>query len=317
MQATRSLMALVIASAPSWAQAIENVSHLVSGGAKELLPAVLFTVPVDCSSSMCSWQAVSRIGMSNSYDATPGPYTVGSWPAAWNTFLPGLAEVSESLDIPPPSSGSYEEPASGLWQRARVAFTPVVTLPAERLMRVQSFRTGSGMATVNYTVRITPGATAQRMFLDLAIPQRQGGGTSPYYTLYNQYFYDTVDRLQSRAVVDVYVDGLPVWSTSTHTLKPKDWGNGTFGRVTLQWGEDPATERVVLFLGSLTGATRTVSVVVRSDLRVQDDECRSDSLSGQTVVRCHANAEGMSLPTRTVSNGLFLLYRPDMRIYTR
>lgn len=317
MQATRPLMALLIATAPSWAQAIVNVSHLVSGGAKESLPAVLMTTPVDCSSSMCSWQAVSRIGMDDAYDSNPDPYTVGSWPPVWLTSLPGVANVDEPLDIPPPSSGSYEEPFLGLWQRARVTFTGVLTPGAEHLTRVQTFRTGSGMATVNYTVRITPGATAQRMFLDLGIPQRVASSSSPYHTINNQPFYDAVDRLQSRSVVDVYVDGLPVWSTSTHTLKPRDWGNGTLGRVTLKWGEDPTTDRVVLFLGSLSGATRTVSVVIRSDLRVQDNECRSDSPFGQTVVRCHANAEGMSLPTRTVSNGLFQLRRPDMRIYTR
>lgn len=329
MQATRNLLAplmgplmgpltsLVIAAVPTGAQAIVNVSHLVNGGAKESLPAVLMTTPVDCSSSMCSWQTVSRIGMTTAYDATPGPYTVGAWPPVWGTALAGPADVAEALAIPAPSSGSYEEPNGGLWQRARVAFTGVLTPGAERLTRVQTFRTGSGMATVTYTVRITPGATAQRLFLDLAVPQRQGGGSSPYYTLNNQPFYDTVDRLQSRGIVDVYVDGLPVWSTSTHTLKPRDWGHLTFGRVNLQWGEDPTTERVVLFLGSLSGAARTVSVVIRSDLRVQDDECRSDSQYGNTVVRCHANNEGYTLPARNVSNGFFILTKPDVRVYTR
>lgn len=325
MQATRNLLAplmgpvtsLLIAAAPSGAQAVVNVSHLVNGGAKESLPMVLVTVPVDCSSSVCSWQTVARAGMTDSYDATPGPYAVGSWPPVWSTALPAPADVPDSLPIPAPSSGSYEQPSNGVWQRARVAFTGVATFPAERLSQVQTFRTGSGMSTVNYTVRISAGATSQRYFLDLGIPQRVGGGSSPYYTINNQYFYDTVDRLQSRAVVDVYVDGLPVWSTSTHTLKPKNWSHLTFGRITLNWGEDPATDRVVLFLGSLAKTTRTVSVVIRSDLRVWDDECRSDSVYGNTVVRCHANFEGYGLPAKAVSNGYFNLMRPDVRVYTR
>lgn len=319
MPRIRPLLLALAATLPVCSQAFVNVSHLVNGGAKESLPMVLVTPEVDCAGA-CQYQAMSRVGMSDGYTQTPTPYRVPAWPAVWAASLAGLSDVEDSLPIAAPPGGTqYQTTSFGTWQRARVQFDSPPILGGTHEMAVQAFRSGSGVATVTYTIRITPGATPRRTFIDLGVPQRgpATSAASPFYTMNDNNFYDTVDRLQARSAVDVYVDGLPVWSTSSQRLKPRDWSNGTFGRVTLAWGEDPTTERVVLFLGTLGGSPRTVSVVVRSDLRVNDDECRNGQQYASDITRCHDNREGMALPTRKVSNGLFMLNRPDLRVYTR
>lgn len=316
--AIAAALAVATGAVPAAAQVI-NVSALVTGTAERM--STLPSPSVACGSA-CKYVTTSVIGMSNSYDMTPGPYTAGAWPPLWaaGSTPASVAAVSESLALPALSPGqSYDAPTGGVWQRARVVYEGVWTPGAQRHTAVQTLRTGSGVAWVSYAIRVTSGVDPAPTYLEFAVPQRNSGILqTPYYILNDNYFYDGVDRMQARAAVDVYVDGLPVWSSSEHTLKPKLWSGGTFGRLQLKWGTSLAEDRVTLFLGTLTKGTRTISMLIRSDLRVADDECRSGGqYNPNDLVRCHMAIEGMSLPSVSVNNGYVNVARPDIRVYTR
>ncbi|MFT3818498.1 MAG: hypothetical protein QM750_12820 [Rubrivivax sp.] len=324
--AAPSLAALLAAVlAPSAGAASFNVSQLVNGVAEPWPLYLPGTPTADCGAN-CLYVNSAAAGMSNSYDLTPGPYVVGGWPPAYAGGVPGLASVAEELAVPLPNNGQTMDGGGiGVHQRANVEFAWQPLLGGQRQMAVQSWKTGSGAGTVSYALRIqTPAAGAKRTYLEFRVPAlRRGwqlaytmGGPSGY-----EYIYTQATRLQTRSAVDVYVDGLPVWSSASNALQPKRFNPPGLNPLILDWDQPLVDDTVTLYLGTLpAGSVRSVAMVLRTDLRTEAPTCKNSHENGTTYQRCHSQREAISLPADSVSSGgplPFISYRPAVRVYTR
>jgi hypothetical protein len=315
-----ALMGALAPAEPAGA-ASYNVSALVTGTAE---PTPMFvTTPIVPCTSACQYTQASSTGLTNSYTMLPGPYVTGTWPPVFQASQPGVAAVSEELPIAAPPAGSVLDGGyTGVRRRSAVDFAWQPVLSGSREIGVQTWQTGSGASVVSHAIKVTvPGHTTQRTWLEFGVPASESSWSHAYYLQSNQYFYSYPKRLQTRSAVDVYVDGLPVWSSSSNLLRPQRWGKSTLNDIRLDWGQSLDEGTATLFLGTLKGGnTYTVSVVIRTDLRVDAPECRGTSEYGTWHERCHSQLEALSLPAKLVSSGGVypsLSYKPDIRIYTR
>lgn len=315
------LLGTALMAAPALA-ATYNVSALVTGTAEQM-PLFITTPSVPCTTA-CQYTQASSTGLSNSYTMNPGPYLTGTWPPVYQASQPGVASVHEELPIAAPPAGSvlasgFED---GVRRRAAVDFAWQPLMAGKRRIAAQTWQTGSGASVVSHAIRLTvPAHTTQRTWLEFAVPASESAWSHAYDVISNQSFFSYPKRLQARSSVDVYVDGLPVWSSSSNLLRPQRWGKATLYDIRLNWGQSLDEGTATLFLGTLQGGSAyTVSVVIRTDLRVDAPECDNASEFGTNHVRCHSHREALSLPAKLVSSGgVFptLTYKPDFRVYTR
>lgn len=311
---------LALPPAGQAATATHNVSQLVLG-THEPLPAG--TARTWACGGACRYASVSGVQMSNAYGAWPGALAQAAWPVFFSNIAPIYDTTQESLAIAAPPVGTqYLTLHSGLWQRARVGFSYLYSAPdSERQLDVQTFRTGNGASAVSYAVRIeTPVDRARPTYLRFQVPvalrdaQQAGyiGGPSG-----QQPFTTPPKRLQARSLVDVYVDGLPVWSAQSVQLRPRRWPASLAGTLQLDGDQPLDGGTATLFLGTLpAGSQRTAVIVMRSDLRVDAPTCHTvPNVLGDGQRRCDARLEGLSLPSKSAAP--FYIHTPDIAVYTR
>ncbi len=318
-----SALALLLATAAS-AQTL-NVSALVTGSAQNP-PLIAFgSVPQACGAS-CQYAVMSSTGASSSYDITPGPYTASAWPLVYGANLPGIGSVSETLAVTAPPAGTVQDGGSiGVLRRAAVQFNTLPLLNGIQRMSVQTWKDGSGASTVSVTIRITP-TVAKAHYLAFTVPKIERGWQEAYYVggpSGYQTFSKLPTQLQTRSAVDVYADGLPIWSASSSKLRPRRWSPPYNAYLDVQWGPllTESDNEVKFYLGTLSaGVTRTVALVFRTDQRVNADTCYTDTEYSTTYQRCDSRREALSLPAALVSSGggpyVYLSYKPDVRVYT-
>ncbi len=316
-----AVLALLLAHAPALAaDVVVNVAELVTGTAEHL--PIHPGTKVACGSN-CRYAAVSASAMDDGYAATPGPLALGAWPVAFGTSLPGYVPVEESLGITqPPAGTTLVGLNNGVLQRSAVDYDAKPVLGGTREASVQSWKSGSGASVVSYAIRITtPIDAPKRTYLSFKAPAHERswvhasslGGPSGNETVYTR-----PERLQTRSAVDVYVDGLPVWSSEANMLVPQRYQPSNWGALFLQWGQPLPSGDVTLFLGTLpVKSVRTAVVVMRTELRVDAPGCRTRTEYGATLKSCSAQRESLTLPSSTLSSGAFLAFRPSIEVYSR
>ncbi|NRF71838.1 hypothetical protein HLB44_33115 [Aquincola sp. S2] len=319
------LGALVVGAlplAPALAASFHNVSMIVTGN-PEHTPIILNNTPVHPCGTACRYVNSASTGMSNSYTLAPSPYTVGAWPPVYGTSVPGLASVFEELAVAPPSGSATVQDGGniGVRQRSKVEYDWQPLLGGVRELSVQTWKTGSGASTVSYAIQLTTAKDLpRRTYLEFTAPvltrswQYAGyvGGPSG-----NQPMTTEPNRVQTRAAVDLYIDGLPVWSSESNLLIPRRFNPPYDQQIFVKWGQPLGDGKVTLFLGTLpAGSTRTIAMVIRTDQRVDATTCHNDSEYGTTYQRCHSQLEALSLPSVNTGSGYFE-FKPDFKITTR
>lgn len=298
-----------------------NVSASVTGQAELMPPALLAEVP--CGSA-CSYTTTSTAAMDDGYTLTPGELRTNAWPTAFTASLPSFGAVTDDLETWAGYSNATTDGGSiGVKQRAAVDFDSVNHISAApRRVNVQSWRSGSGTSATSLAVRLAvPASGSMRTFVQFAVPTLVRSGQNAKYVGgpdETETIQTAAARLQGRAAVDLYVDGLPVWSSESHVLLPQRLRTANKEPFELKWDKALGSDKVTLYLGSLpAGSQHTVSLVMRSDLRVDAQTCHSDAEFGVSYLRCHSRIEGLTLPS-VVANGYFVkLHAPDFRVYSR
>lgn len=306
------------------AASFHNVSMLVTGTA-EPTPLIWVGAPTYACGTACLYVNSASTGMTNAYTMTPGPFTVGTWPPLYGTGVPGLASVFETLAVAPPNDPNTTQDGGsiGVHQRSKVEYDWQPVLGGVRQMSVQTWKTGSGASAVSYAIQLTTpnNHLPRRTYLEFSVPELTRGWQYAGYVggpSGNQPITTSPKRVQTRAAVDVYIDGLPVWSSESNLLIPQRFDPPYDQQIKVQWGPALAADKVTLFLGTLpAGSTRTVAMVIRTDLRVDAPTCHNDTEWGQTSQRCHSQLEALSLPSVTENNGYYFQFKPDFKITTR
>ena len=318
-----ALPALLAAVLPARADVI-NVSAFVLGTRGQVAPIVTATTTTYPCATACQYASVSDVGADAGYLAAPGPYTASTWPPTYLPGLPYYGTADETLPIPAPPSGALTDGGSiGATRRANVQYDISPLLGGTRSMSVQSWKGGSGVATVSLAIRLTPTADKKYHYLEFVVPRLVRQWQEAYYVggpSGNQPIYDLPQQMQSRSAVDVYIDGMPVWAGESTSLKPQGWTPPYPSYLGLDWGPALDESRVTLFLGMLpAGVTRTIALVFRTDLRVAAPTCHTSNTFGTAYQRCDSRRESLTLPSLLGGNGSplqFLSYRPDVRVYT-
>lgn len=311
-----TLAAMLLLAAGAQAQVI-NVTELVTGTYEQtplLLGSTFPAVPCD---TLCKHLSVTSAGYSPSYTATPDPYLVGAWPLAFGnsaSYIPVSEPGSVAL---PPAGITFDGGAAGVANQAQVRFTGAPLLYAPRDLSTQTWMTGSGAVVASYAIRMTTpkGHASTRTYLSFGVPASLRsfqvpwalGGPSGFENV-----YERPRNIQARSAVDVYVNGLAVWSSEDALVAPR---NGFTKR--LQWGEPLGTGRATLYLGTLPpGSKRTVALVIRSEHRADAPNCTTqDNFNGDKRL-CYSHLEGLTLPS-VKEPGAFTFHQPDIEIYTR
>ena len=297
-----------------------NVSELVMGFAQ--VNSTTVAAPKIACGSACKYRSLSSAGMRDGYAITPDYFLTDNWalPFASGGNVHTPADVAWVLSVPPASGGEGQVGgAIGVHERARVVWDSSAGAAGPNLATVQTWKSGSGASVVSYAIRLTtPAGSAKPTFLAFTLPERLSAHANTSYVQYNQPFYLNPTRVQSRAAVDVYVDGLPVWSSEVNALVPKRYAPPNHAQLTLSWDQPLDGDRVTLFLGNLPpGSTRTVALVMRSDLRVEAPTCRTSSDNyGVLHQSCHSQREGFTLPGVN-SGGQYYFISPDVQLYTQ
>lgn len=327
VRSLRAAVALVatLGAATAAQAAFVNVSALVTG-THQMTPIFLPDSPTYPCGSACQYVVISSVGADDDYTQTPGPYTANAWPPAYVAGLATVGAVSKSLAVPAPPAGQVQDGGSiGVARNATVQYDSQPLLNTTRRMGVQTWKGGSGASTVSIAIRLTtPSTGAQRTYLEFTVPKLARGWQDAYYVggpSGNQPISKQPRQLQTRSAVDVYVDGLPLWSAASNLLKPRRWSPPYSDYLNLKWGPDLDEDVVTLYLGNLpAGSQRTVSLAFRTDMRGHAATCYSDTEYGTTYQRCDSRREALTLPSMLVSSGgplSFLSYRPAVRVYTR
>lgn len=280
-----------------------NVAALVTGVSEDK-PASSLRTP--CG-SQCVWATASAVATTDSYTVSPGPLVPLAWPT-WVGTRPAVQDaLTEPLEVVLPATGgsaTWTGLASGKLHRAEVHNDLYAWMgSARQQLSTESFRVGSGSATVSYAVRIqnTSGAP-QAQWLEFSVPQalpafevaRNDYGGS------NGFTPETAHPRQqaTRSAVDVVVDGLTVWSSATHRLQPRRVP-GQHGPLLLRTGAGLGPQpKVLLFLGRVPAmATIHVTLLLRTDARLDAPTCLHESEFGGSYMRCHAHREVLSIPS--------------------
>jgi hypothetical protein len=310
---------------PARAASYFDVSQLVLG-ATQLTPVLPGSVPVPCGSA-CQYVITSSAGLDSSYTPEPGPYMANAWPPVFGTSLPGIGTVDETGTLPPPANGTdtLDGGSLGVNRRSAVDFSSQPVLSGSRKMSVQTWKSGSGASVVGIAIRInTPSSGSKPTYLEFDVPVLARGFRDAYFVggpSGDQPIYTDPKRAQTRSAVDVYVNGLPVWSSQSNHLRPRR-DNDSQDVQLLQWGPKLEDDKVTLYLGRLpAGSTRTVTMLIRTDLRVDAPTCKHDTEYSVGYERCHVQMESLTLPAQLISSSSgqfqFVSYKPSINVYTR
>jgi hypothetical protein len=312
--------ALAAACAGPALAAYFNVSEMVLG-THQADPTIASAPKIPCGSA-CKYASLIGTGMSNSYAITPATMITDNWSLPYvtggNVRAPGTQFVNLEV-APPPDGVTFTSGAMGVAQRSKVIWDSTNSAIGPNVATVQTWKTGSGASVVSYGIRLTTptGSGTPPTFLRFKVPERLRALQTTYYLQSYQYFYSSPDRAQSRAAMDVYVDGIPVWSSELNSLVPKRYHMTYSTQLELDWDQPLDGSEVTLFLGRLpAGSTRTLALVMRADLRVDGPaSCRTYANNG-SFQSCHSQREGMTLPGFD-SGGQFYYVTPDVQVYTK
>lgn len=311
--AAAALLALAATTAPA---AVINVAKLATGSAQQTPPSSSRT---PCGTS-CVWATASGAAVSDVFQVEVGALKLATWPPVWLANPTAAQTVQDDEAVPPPSSGPvWAGLADGPRHRAQVAYSAFQLSPgSERQQFTENFRIGNGASVLSYAVRISnTSGQPQAQWLEFTVPTAAPvfetatnplGGPSGYQA---ETAYPKVQA--TRTTVDVMVDGLPVWSSTSNRLVLKRVP-GSKGPLQLKTGQALGTGKTTLFLGTVPAKTIThVTVVMRTDARLNAPDCKTDSSGSPTVKRCHAHREQLNIPSQSQWQGSAML-RPAIDV---
>jgi hypothetical protein len=203
--------------------------------------------------------------------------------------------LRQTVNAPYDQGGAHFEYAAAAARQARVSMSvvPPKTIDAATFVKGAA----SAGSAVTYRVRIAhTSASALDYFLDLAVPV-QKLTVQPAYNLCcsgdsngGTYNYLRPEEAQARTEADVYVDGLPVWSSASTYLYPGGATGSPFDKAQADWDKGASPTDTRLYLGRLSqGQVMTVTLEARSDVKAKSPcgiESPGSSFSKTYTIHC-------------------------------
>jgi hypothetical protein len=309
-------VALVAATAllPLGALAAQvNVSDTVSGDVPQHFGA-FGGEKVACGSN-CEYAVVSSSRLVGSASPSAGAVTATSWPPTWGSAAvlpPPVETVIEAPQDFVDEDGQkhvFEGGSIGVARRAAVDFSSSLLAQAgSRRVSSQTYARGSGSAVLSYSVKLTTGPGSAHWFVEFTPPTLSRAVQTAFFIggpSGEQPIHSRPDSSAARSAVDVYIDGLPIWSSESSHHVPETFDEDfATDFLRLGWDKPLGGGRTTLWLGLLPpDRTYVITLLVRVDERVDAEsdalDCPTDTEFFNVLVhRCHSQREALSLPVR-------------------
>lgn len=284
-----------------------NVSKIVTGTEQNInWLAAAFTANVFPSANITS-ESMGRTMVQKDQvkqDAVgPGP-----WGPNWTTFPTNPNLVANVVASPLNKFGVIYNYSSSSHRSATVNMT---LNPA--YVGSMTFGTGNSEATVSYAYKIEHFGAAQDYFLNVQHPTFQRNVESAYTLTPGSnggtYTYFKPTNANSRAAVEIYADGLPIWSSETAYHYPNGSAVYAWDNAGTSWGKASPAGYSTLYLGKLTaGKTVIITMVVRTATAVKMDSCAYDSDGYSNTIRCHKVTDAVKLTDLSNSSNMLQLF---------
>jgi hypothetical protein len=270
---TCAIAAALAATAASGEQL--NVSKIATGTHRAIDWSAVNALPEANDGATLSYFTLATTSIDT--EATPY-FAIAPWSAAYQS-APTHPKLERSEPADPYMIGNatftYSPPIS------RVATADMKASPKSVASRTGAKGRAKASATVSYAARIEhTGSAPLDYFVELKVPSYQRDAT-PAYDLSSSsdsgggtYTYHVPDSAKSRGAVDVYVDGLPVWSNESVYHFPDDPNNDPFAEQEWSWGNPAGPATSTLYLGRLSsGKSLTVTLIARTNVNAKADYC--------------------------------------------
>jgi hypothetical protein len=242
-------------------------------------------------------------------------YQPGSWSSVWANNA-GDPSIKRQTNSPSPTVDQYGTTVSYYLPYYELGQAGMTNTGKQQTF-AGVFRTGAATASSSYAMQVQHfGALTHNYYLSIKAPELSQKH-SPAYRLEpgsngGTYVYYEPTAAKSRSAVDVYVDGLPVWSTERIYAYP-DGADDPFAAYEHEWGAAQSNSGdVVLYLGRLSaGQSVRITMVVRTDGQATANTCGSESAGwNNTIKHCFDLQERVLLPTNGPSEV------PSMYLYS-
>ncbi len=184
--------------------------------------------------------------------------------------------------------------------------------------------TGTAAAAVAYHVKVQNQSSGSRdYFIKFTAPKPTGGMGVPYNVggpSGNQPINVSQKKYaKSRSAVDVLVDGLPVWSTSSSYVIPEEpTSSSSYAGFAVDFGYASDNDFYTVFLGRFASAdTFDLDFVVRAESLSRAPTCGKVNESSlnpnpRSFIHCLNVSEGRTLPPASGPDGHFEIYSKDV-----
>ncbi|TVZ40957.1 hypothetical protein P886_0293 [Alteromonadaceae bacterium 2753L.S.0a.02] len=292
-----------------------NVSERVTGNYESVNFVLASKTPTlacgDCRYSLMSGAAISS-------DATLH-ISPSSWPAPFHNSLVSPYQVVREDATPQGQLNNYGYQQFYDWdyfERSATAYNP-----QEHYIVSEEFSSGEAQGVTQVHIEASNNATNSRQyFAYFVVPERVFAKNFAYNLVPGSnggtYVYKEQNSGFTRSLVEVVVDGLPVWTQTSGYNYPEDFIGNTFFDLTLLWGESSATS-ARLFLGTFEpGESFTLDYSIFTDALVDAPNCGTESLGYwgdyATVHHCYGLSEKRNLPISVRGS-----QTPLIQIYTK
>lgn len=314
LRATLAGLGLLLAL-PAGAEVL-NVSYIATGQSHFLNFFQWQNYP-EYACGQCSYSASSSAAISGGSGTTLMPH---AWPAPAQSTLPKPPTLEQSVATPQDEidgNDVHHHYDADFYRQAAVKFSLL-----DQRVTSDTFDGGSAaaMTTFHITAR-NSAATTRDYFVEFKVPQKARSFAASYSLVPGSnggtYVYQRQDYAFSRSLVEVVVDGLPVWSqTSTYNF-PEDFSGYAWNYLGVDWGSSE-TDRVVLYLGKLApAASLKIDYSVQTSAIADVDQCGSSWESyvyTEQSHHCYRLKEERLLPGKF--NG-WTLSSMDFRVFTK
>ena len=165
-----------------------------------------------------------------------------------------------------------------------------------------AFSTGKAEAVTSFSYKIEHYGSAQDYFVNIQHPTFARSVESAYTLTSGSnggtYIYTKPTNANSRATVEIYADGLPIWSSEATYHYPNGQATYAWDNAGTNWGKASASGFSTLYLGKLNpGTTVILTMVVRTAVNVEmnTSACPYESSAWENVIRCHKVTDSVKL----------------------
>jgi hypothetical protein len=272
-----------------------NVSQIATGNLINIDWTVEATIARTPCGSACTYAPRSTAWINPDSATASNPAT---WPDALHTSKPKPLPILRAIATPqglPDNNGIVQDFNSDFYRRAAVDFPTFGT----RAVSALTSKSGEARAAYSHHLRIVNDSAATRnYFIEFTRPTRSAGRAEATYLIDNFILTYGPKSAASRSSVDIYVNGLPVWSRANTFHRPINF-SGNDG-IDLAWDTQFSGGSEILYLGRLAaGATMQISYVMSTEARADAPQCGKTSHTypaGPTEVNCYTISESLSLP---------------------